>query len=217
MEDRLREYIEHLFEHAPKTRKAYELQEEMIQNLTEKYRDLLAEGKSEEISYNIVANSIGDVSELFNDLEDASMNSAEVTRAQKKSALITSIAIAMYIVSILPVIIFEYLGINEVFGVVCLFLISAVATAMLIYNGATKPRQNRKDNTVVEDFREYQSDRSARKSLSGAIHGAMWCLLTATYFVVSFLTQAWYITWIIFLIGAAVSNIITLCFRLRKN
>jgi hypothetical protein len=43
--ERLRTYIESLFENAPKTRKAIELKEEILLNLTDKYNDLIAEGK----------------------------------------------------------------------------------------------------------------------------------------------------------------------------
>ncbi len=36
---------------------------------------------------------------------------------------------------------------------------------------------------------------------------ALWLVITALYFVLSFATHAWYITWIIFILGAAVAPI----------
>jgi hypothetical protein len=40
-------------------------------------------------------------------------------------------------------------------------------------------------------------------SLRESLEGAWWLIVTAAYFVVSFMTQAWYVTWVIYLLGAA--------------
>ena len=65
MEEKIRQHIKELFAKAPRTRKAMELKEEMIQNTLEKYQDLAGEGFQEEDAYQNVINSIGDVTELF--------------------------------------------------------------------------------------------------------------------------------------------------------
>ena len=44
----------------------------------------------------------------------------------------------------------------------------------------------------------------------GALNGAMWCLITALYFIMSYQTGAWGMTWLIFLIGACLSSIVGL-------
>ena len=36
----------------------------------------------------------------------------------------------------------------------------------------------------------------------------MWSLIVALYLIISFLTGAWHITWIIFLIGGAVDSLL---------
>lgn len=41
-----------------------------------------------------------------------------------------------------------------------------------------------------------------------AWNSALWLVITALYFILSFSTGAWYITWIIFVIGAAVVPIV---------
>ena len=46
MNEKLRRYIDDLFANAPSTVRAVELKEELYQNLTDKYNDLIAEGKS---------------------------------------------------------------------------------------------------------------------------------------------------------------------------
>ena len=53
MNNRLREYIDNLFATAPSNRKTVEVKEEILQNLTDKYNDLIAEGKNEDVAFNI--------------------------------------------------------------------------------------------------------------------------------------------------------------------
>ena len=65
MEDKLRRYVDGLFEEATPSRKTVELKEEMIQNLEDKYNDLLKDGKTPEAAFNIVIAGIGDVSALL--------------------------------------------------------------------------------------------------------------------------------------------------------
>ena len=48
MENKLRAYMDHLFQDVPNTKKAVEVKEEILQNIVDKYHDLVAEGKSEE-------------------------------------------------------------------------------------------------------------------------------------------------------------------------
>ena len=68
MNEKLRCYIDDLFANAPSTVRAVELKEELYQNLTDKYNDLIAQGKSEESAYNIAIASIGDVDSLISGL-----------------------------------------------------------------------------------------------------------------------------------------------------
>ena len=72
MEDKLRAHMDHLFREVPLTKKSVELKEEILQNLVDKYHDLIAEGKSEEAAYNIAVASVGDISELLDSLKEES-------------------------------------------------------------------------------------------------------------------------------------------------
>ena len=47
-----------------------DLKEEMTQNTIEKYQDLIGEGYQEEDAWQMVTASIGDVTELFHELEE---------------------------------------------------------------------------------------------------------------------------------------------------
>ena len=43
------------------------------------------------------------------------------------------------------------------------------------------------------------------------------CICTVIYFIVSFITMAWYITWVIFIIDGLIVQIIKLIFMLKED
>ena len=49
-----------------------------------------------------------------------------------------------------------------------------------------------------------------------AISGALWVLTFVVYFLASFETGAWHMTWLLFLISTAIDNIIKAIFDLRR-
>ncbi|MEL4105513.1 permease prefix domain 1-containing protein [Oscillospiraceae bacterium WX1] len=219
MEDKIRRYIDGLFQNTAPTRKAVELKEEMIQNLTEKYNDLLSEGKTPEAAYNIAIAGIGDISGLMKDLERDTINPEDQNAQRQKTAMLTAIAVMLYILSVVPLIVLGAVfqsGTAGVIGVVIMFLLIAGATGLLIYNHMSKPKYIREDDTVVEEFRQWQSDTRDKKALRDAVSGAVWSLIVALYFIISFTTQAWYITWVIFIIGGAVQSLLNVGFMMKK-
>jgi len=220
MEDRIRYYVDDLFEETTPTRKAVELKEEMIQNLSEKYRDLVKEGKTEEAAYNITIAGIGDISTLLAELEKDMTNqeyTQEMEYARKKSALFTSIAVMMYILAALPLIMLTIFGVNYAvaIGLPTLFLMVAGATGLLIFNSMTKPAYE--SENMVEEFREWQTEGRDRKGLRKAISSALWSIILVIYFIVSFTTGAWFITWVIFIIGGALESLMNIFFNIKKG
>ena len=215
MEDKLRRYIESLFEETQPTKKSVELREEMIQNLTDKYRDLINDGKTPEAAYNIAVAGLGDIGTLLRELEADQDVTANVA-ARRKSAMRTAIAVMMYILSVLPLIILQEFDVNQTIGIAILFVIAAAATGLLIYNSMTKPREIESE-TLVEEFREWQAETYDHRQLRRAISGALWSIITVLYFVISFVTFAWHVTWIIWILGAAIEALINLFFVHRKG
>jgi hypothetical protein len=219
MEERLRIHVEEIFKETTPTKKAVELKEEMIQNLTEKYTDLTAEGKTPEAAYNIAVAGIGDISGLLKELEDDIKKPEITVRQRQKAAMLTAIAIMLYILAVLPLIILDYaFGTHtaDVIGISLMFIFVAAATGLLIYNGMTKPKYIRGNDTVVEEFRQWKAGKDDRKTLRGSISAALWSIIVALYFIISFATGAWFISWIIFIIGAAIEAIINIAFTFKK-
>jgi len=223
MEDKLRRYVDELFADTAPTKKAVELKEEMIQNLHDKYNDLINDGKTHEAAYNIVVAGIGDISALLDELsaeaivEEPRLPGTDSHRL--RSAMFTSLAVMGYILAPLPMIFLSLLGISwsARFGVPALFVMIAISTALLVFNSMTKPRYGKKSDTMVDEFREWQSDSQSRKALRRAISSALWAVVLALYFILSFsLSGAWHLTWIIFILGGAAEAFINLFFALKK-
>ncbi len=217
MEYRIRAYVDELFEKAPKTQKAYELKIELTQNLIDKYYAMVSEGKSEEDAYRLTVLGIGDINELFVGLEEEEYQprsvSPEKEPEEKRRAALTAIAIMMYILSVVPLIVLKNLGgFFETIGVVLLFFMVACATGLLIYSSMTKPGRKEGTSTVVADFRDWQSQKEKSQRLWKAIRSAFWPIVLAVYFLLSFSTGKWGITWIIFLIAPAVEAILRALF-----
>jgi len=223
MEERIRSYVEDLFSETTPTRKAVELKEEMIQNLVDKYRDLTTEGKTNEAAYNITIAGIGDISALLAELEKDMTNKGNFTydadASRQKSAALTAIAVMMYILCVLPLVMMSILGFrfaSEV-GVPVMFLMIAGATGLLIYNSMIKSKYQGSSDTMVEEFREWQSDDKERKALRKAISSALWSITVALYLGISFTFGFWGITWIIFIIAVAIESLINVFYAAKKR
>lgn len=213
MKDKLREYIDTIFIEAPHSIKSVEIKEEILQNLQDKYYDLLAEGKSEEAAYNIAVASIGDFSELINELKQGEVpDMDDPAKRNHRSALFTSIAISLYIMSVIPAIL-----VGGKVGPILLFLFVAAATGLLIYNNMTKPSAKNRDNTMAGEFQEWRESSSEKRQVLRSITATLWALTLVIYFLVSFLTMHyWHLTWLIFLVAGAVNSIIKAVFDLKK-
>ena len=122
---------------------------------------------------------------------------------KKKRALIITSAIFLYFLALIWIIISEVtFNLNEGIMIGGFFLLCAIATCMLIYQGivlSTTITKKKKEKTANE------------KKLDGIIELTA-IIFTIIYLVVSFLTGAWHITWILWLVFAAVEAIIKIIF-----
>ena len=125
---------------------------------------------------------------------------------KKKRAIIISIAVFLYFAALIWIVVSEVaFNLNEGFMVGGFFLICAIATCLLIYQGivlSTTITKNRKEKTVNE------------KKMDGIIE-LVSIVFAIIYLLVSFLTGAWHITWIIWIIYALACAILKLIFILK--
>ncbi|MCL2434059.1 MAG: hypothetical protein FWD16_06025, partial [Clostridia bacterium] len=140
---------------------------------------------------------------------------AQRQRTQVRRAVLNATAIMMYILSIVPIIVLSWLGMEEI-GVVSMFGMIAVATGLLVLNHSLRPRPAPPANITAE-FQQWRQSNDNRRSVYKALISAMWALVLVLYMLISFATNAWHITWLIFVIAGAVNSIIKAIFDLPKS
>ncbi|MBQ8409543.1 MAG: DUF4097 family beta strand repeat protein [Clostridia bacterium] len=237
MKEKLKEYIDSIFADAPDCRRIRELKEEMLGNISEKYDDLLREGKTEAEAYNASISSIGDVSDLIDSIKENRSNSTfdagfektaeeplseeqskQAEKYRTRAGIMTAVAIALYTLCWIPLIILGELVQSEkggVVGLVIMLVMIAVATGLIIIKSALKPDFMKKDG---EDDEDEKDEKKARKNpILIAINTVLWVLTFIVYFGVSFSTGAWHITWTLFLIAGAIDSVTESIFDLVEN
>lgn len=229
MKEKIQKHIDGLFTGAPKTRKALELKEELIQNAIEKYEDLIGEGYREEDAFQNVVSSIGDVTELFEAVEEKNLLTlSEADR--KKKAKLTAAAVGLYIFA---GVVFLFMQMTAemasplsvgygyfdfgFFGLVLAGLICIPPTCMLVYAAHMYPSFRRNENSLVENFKEAQHTANKERAVRISVSALIWTLTLALYFIISFATMAWYASWVIFLIGGCAEAIAILVLNLRRR
>lgn len=216
MTDKIRAYLEHTFADAPQSQKAVELKEELYTNLAEKYNDQIKQGRTETEAYNIVISGIGDISELVDSVRPKPFPQPD-PRELRRRAVFTSVAVGLYILSPFSILLFAEFLRQEEIGILVMFLLIAIATGLLIFNHMTRPTYVRTEDTVVEEFKEWRVKNNRQRDVFQTFRGAYWSLVTALYLLLSFLLRIWAFSWIIFIIAAAVENIIRGILQLRED
>ncbi|MDR0898109.1 MAG: permease prefix domain 1-containing protein [Oscillospiraceae bacterium] len=217
--------VDALFADAPQTLETLEMKEEIVQNLMHRYRELLAEGKSEQEAFTISSAALGDADDILQTPglhapephipEGSARGTAaqpqpqptdwqQPTREQLRhqAAMSTAFSVMLYILCPVPVILFQ-----NVLGVLLLFAMIAIATGMLIYNRMTREGQPARE--AGHGTHPYKRRKRVYKSLCSMF----WMIATAFYFVISFESGAWHLTWIIFLFAGAAQSVLGLMFN----
>ena len=225
MKEKIRQHFNQIFAEAPKTRKALDLKQEMVQNALDKYDDMVADGYSEEDAYRNVIESIGDVSELFPEMEEKNLLTLS-EKDRKKKAMLTAVAVGMYIFAAAVFLFFGSInGIADEFdisftvlGLVVALLICIAPTVMLVYAANMYPDYTKKDeNNMVESYKEARYNSNRETAVRKSINSIIWTLAVVLYFIISFVSFDWEITWVIFPMALCVQSIVRLIFSLKED
>lgn len=141
---------------------------------------------------------------------------------RRLSSVLLGVVISLYIVSVIPAILFE----NELFGVVPLLVIVALATLLLLlrpaiadraYPGADDAEESSEptDGTASGDNSHANTQKTWKKKKGFRIASSVfWTVVLLLYFIVSFCTGKWWITWIIFVLAGFLSGIFSGIYKL---
>ena len=130
----------------------------------------------------------------------------EAKKEENKNVFARNIAIAvgLYIISVVFVIIAEEKFNDEIIGVSLFFIVNAIATSLIVYFSmkykGNKEKKEKHDNPILKQ-----------------VCGIISLIGTIAYFIISFLTGAWYISWIIFIIMGLCCLIAKLVFSLKEE
>ena len=124
----------------------------------------------------------------------------------RKKALFTTVAVMLYILSVVVIIFFSTVLRSPIVGVCVFFIVIAIATGLLIYIEMTKPLTNekKKEKVLTREDRLYKR-----------ITSVLALFVLAIYLIVSFLTMAWGVTWILWIVYVLLTEIIKLGFSLK--
>ena len=199
MREQLIQYVELLFAGAGGCE---DMKQEILQNTLDRYDDLIAEGKVPEAAYRLAIAGIGDINEILGtqNQDVPAVSYAWIKKETKDNdtptkKLMRAIAIGLYILCPLPMFILAELGM-ETIGLCGTLSIVAVATVLIILGG----KKSDKDDREETDSGPLTPSQELRK----AIHSIINTVGLVLYFILSFATGAWYITWLIFPIMGAV-------------
>lgn len=160
--------------------------------------------------FSIIALATGNIIYIMNDTKpimvSAEFNEEKRTDIKKKrtvSSVILAISIMLYITCVCPVILLtEY----EKLGIMLMFTMIAIATAAIIIRANTLTLLHITGRSVDIAPKEVEKALPEKKTVSqivfSVLSGIYWAIVCIVYFVVSFTTFKWEITWLIFVCGA---------------
>ena len=213
MKDKLTQYVDLLFAGAED---AEDIKEEILQNTLDKYNDLIDQGKSPEAAYRLAISGIGDVNEILagglqqshKDNPDPQHSITEIVNEIQRRKM-RAAAVAFYILCPVPLFILGNIG-SGVIGLCMMFLLIAAATALLILAPKDPEDASKKEKDEDEGEEKFRNINPELKKLIDT-------LTLVLFFALSFTTQAWHVTWLVFPIKSCVFHLITAIQDLKEE
>lgn len=123
----------------------------------------------------------------------------DFNRRKIKSSIIMSVAIGLYILSVIPFFVIK----NSNLALSVFFVIIALATIMIVFSALSRPKRN-KSQPKSNEYKLYKQ-----------ITGILASVVLVIYMLVSFISGMWHITWLMWVIYGIVCEIIKLVFSLK--
>lgn len=204
MRAQLEQYVNLLFAGAPE---AAEVKQEILQNTLDRYDDLIDQGKSPEAAYRLAISGIGDINEILGQPAAPAVPVAPtepVSKAGKRknpalAAVLRAIGVALFILCPVPV-----LAEQDVDGVIGLLIMVACGVVLMILTAFVAGRQ------------EKDAPRTPQEKLRKSLNSLVWTFAAVVYLILSFLTQAWAVTWLIFPMTVAVNSLLEAILDLKE-
>ena len=212
MREQLVQYVDLLF---AGTVDCDEMKQEILQNTLDRFDDLVAQGKSPEAAYRLSITGIGDVSEILGCVTKSENTSSQIPASENTESVrddeekkkLRAIGISLYILCAIPLFILSDLGL-ETIGLSLTICLVAIATYIMIVTGKKSNEQDTEKASIATD--------TPQQNLKDSINKLIGAITLAIYLIVSFATNAWYITWLIFPIFGCVKGLMNAIIDLKE-
>ncbi len=131
------------------------------------------------------------------------VDSVSDSEIRRKKALGLGVGIFMYFVAVAWIMVsIPVMKMNPIVSSAIFMLLAGLATFAIVYTNITYKRKKEKENRKIEN------------PVVKQINSILSIIAVAIYMIISFMTMAWHVTWVIFLIYAALAEIVKLIFML---
>lgn len=124
---------------------------------------------------------------------------------KKKTALVVSTSVFFYFIAVIWIILASsFSWLNDVVMVSIFLLICAIATVLLVYHFISLPKkENTEEKRKQKEIEKYD--------------GVIAIFFTCIYLFISFLTSAWHITWLLWIVYALIIEILHLILGAKED
>lgn len=129
----------------------------------------------------------------------------EQTDYKKKTALVVSTSVFFYFIAVIWIILASsFSWLNDVVMISIFLLICAIATVLLVYHFLSIPKkENTEEKRKQKEIEKYD--------------GVIAIFFTCIYLLLSFLTRAWHITWLLWIVYALIIEILHLILGTKED
>ncbi len=148
------------------------------------------------------------------DINTANYVMDERNKYANTNALRLTIGIILCVMCWLPAALLDGMWVGEIAGAVALFVMVGVGVCMIIYTSAVRKSYdvilNLNDKRTVSGGYHTENSPKYINDTVATVMEVFWPTVTCLYFIWSFLTFDWYITWIIWPVAAVIQKIINI-------
>lgn len=229
--NQIKNYIEAMFSSLPKTREVVEMKLNILENMEEKFQELIKEGKNENEAIGIIIADFGSIDELKAELgitddvteikpendtpEQAFLQNTklyeEYLTFKKKFGLAIAVAVGLFILAPAMYVVFESLyGETSILAIATFFLSIACGVGIFIYFGVQDDKYK-----MLLNIKDHA--HSGKSSFSGLIASIIFPIATILFLYVGLFWNMWHPGWIVFPISGIIVGISESIYNFRHD
>lgn len=214
MNIKIKKHVDSMFSQVPYSKKAEELKEEIMSDMEAAFNDNVAAGDSENEAFRKACDSLGNMEEVIENLIPEKDIMEKIDRYKRFRAAMTTSAVIIYILAVAVIVGFTTLAtligydpaISTMLGTVIFLVMCAIATGLIVFSRMSIPQEVVPYIKKTREEPDNYDTTTKKGRFMKAFAGSYWTIVTVIYFIVSFSTGNWGITWLIFLIGGALEK-----------